>query len=264
MKMRADCLFSTNGMRSRRKTLGQHFLNSTRFAKRIAQTAGVRSKLVIEIGSGRGILTRQLAELAEKVIAVEIDSRLANYLENLGIPRVDVQNCDFLGIDLTTFGSSILVGNIPYNITSAILTKLIENKSYFERAVLTVQKEYGDKMMASLGSRGYGYFSIYVNYHFKLDKEFVIPARYFSPKPKVSSVVLTLQPKEGSIDAKYEARFFEFVSGVFRYRRKVLRNAILSHLRWLPRDINDDILEKRLQHLSIDDFLRIYQKIFGT
>jgi 16S rRNA (adenine1518-N6/adenine1519-N6)-dimethyltransferase len=248
-------------MLSKRRILGQHFLNSTKFAKRIAHAAGIENRLVIEIGSGKGILTRQLAELAERVIAVEIDSQLAHYLDNLGIPHVDVQNRDFLNIDLTAFDNSILVGNIPYNITSAILRKLIENKSHFEKAVLTVQKEYGDKMMASLGSRDYGYLRIYVNYHFELRKEFVIPARYFSPKPKVSSVVLTLQPKQGSLDGKYEARFFEFVSGVFRYRRKVLRNAILSHLRWLPQSVNDDLLEYHLQDLSIDDFLRVYQHI---
>lgn len=264
MKTHAGCLFSSSSMRSKRKTLGQHFLNSTKFAKRIAQSAGIANRLVIEIGSGRGILTRPLAELAEKVIAVEIDSQLARYLENLGIPRVDVQNRDFLDIDLAASGNSILVGNIPYNITSAILRKLIENKSHFERAVLTVQKEYGDKMMASLGNRDYGYLTIYVNYHFELRREFVIPARYFSPKPKVSSIVLTLQPKQGSLDAKYEARFFEFVSGVFRYRRKVLRNAILSHLRWLPQSIDDDLLENHLQDLSIDDFLRVYQHISAT
>jgi 16S rRNA (adenine1518-N6/adenine1519-N6)-dimethyltransferase len=263
MKTHAGCLVLISGMRNRRKVLGQHFLNSTTFAKRIALTAGVRDKLVVEIGSGKGILTRQLAGQAERVIAVEIDSRLANHLKNLKMQRVDVQNRDFLGIDLETFSGSIVVGNIPYNITSAILAKLIENKAYTERAVLTVQKEYGDRMMASLGSRDYGYTSIYMHYHFNLHKEFIIPARYFSPKPKVSSVVITLQPREGSLDAEYEARFFEFISGVFRYRRKIVRNAILSHLRWMPHDISDGMLEKRPQHLSIDDFLKIYQKIFG-
>ena len=248
-------------MRSRR--LGQHFLNSTRLAERIARTAGVENELVVEIGPGKGILTKQLARIASRVVAVEIDSRLAASLGALRIPRVDVLNLDFLKVDLRNFDHPVIVGNIPYGITSAITEKLILGKKYLKQALLTVQKEYGSKMTATLGHPQYGYTSICVNYHFDICRHFAVAARYFSPKPKVSSVVVTLRPKEGVYDQKDELGFFEFVAGVFRYRRKSLKNAILNYLGWYPQEMDNTLLAKRPQDLRVDDYYRIYTMVSG-
>ena len=241
--------------------LGQHFLNSTRVAERIARVAEVKDELVVEIGPGKGILTRQLAILAKKVIAVEIDGRLARFLEDSRIPRVDVLHLDFLKVNLRDFGHAVVVGNIPYGISSLIIEKLIGSKNFVKKALLTVQKEYGSKIVAALGHRGYGHLSICANYHFEIRRLFSVPARYFTPSPKVSSVVVALQPKKGIFDEINEGEFFEFVAGVFRYRRKSLKNAILKHLRWLPDGADHDLLAKRPQELSIIDFYRIYQLI---
>jgi len=241
--------------------LGQHFLNSTRVAERIARAAEVKDELVVEIGPGKGILTRQLAILAKKVIAVEIDGRLARFLEDSRIPRVDVLHLDFLKVNLRDFGHAVVVGNIPYGISSLIIEKLIGSKNFVKKALLTVQKEYGSKIVAALGHRGYGHLSICANYHFEIRRLFSVPARYFTPSPKVSSVVVALQPKKGIFDEINEGEFFEFVAGVFRYRRKSLKNAILKHLRWLPDGADHDLLAKRPQELSIIDFYRIYQLI---
>jgi 16S rRNA (adenine1518-N6/adenine1519-N6)-dimethyltransferase len=167
-------------------------LNSRRFAQKISDVAGAEDETVVEIGSGKGILTRQLARKARRIIAVEIDSRLADFLDGLYIPNVEVINRDFLKIDLGDYNGPVIVGNIPYNITSAIFEKLITSKGCLKRAVLTVQKEYTEKLMAPVGDTDYGYITLYVNYHFRVMKEFVIPARFFSPQPKVSSVVVTL------------------------------------------------------------------------
>ncbi|MDH4210011.1 MAG: 16S rRNA (adenine(1518)-N(6)/adenine(1519)-N(6))-dimethyltransferase RsmA [candidate division WOR-3 bacterium] len=245
----------------RREMLGQHFLNSTRVAERIARAAEVKDELVVEIGPGKGILTRQLAILAKKVIAVEIDGRLARFLEDSRIPRVDVLHLDFLKVNLRDFGHAVVVGNIPYGISSLIIEKLIGSKNFVKKALLTVQKEYGSKIVAALGHRGYGHLSICANYHFEIRRLFSVPARYFTPSPKVSSVVVALQPKKGIFDEINEGEFFEFVAGVFRYRRKSLKNAILKHLRWLPDGADHDLLAKRPQELSIIDFYRIYQLI---
>jgi len=246
---------------SRRKRFGQNFLNSRKFAERIAQSAGVDNELVVEIGSGKGILTRQLAKRARRVVAVELDSRLANFLEGLKIPGVDVLNRDFLGLELGDFETPVVVGNIPYGITSAIIEKLAASKSNVKMALLTVQKEYGSRMTAAVGGSDYGFLSIYANYHFELVRGFVIPARYFSPKPMVSSIIVTFKPKKSSFPEDYERKLFEFVSGVFRYRRKSLKNAILNHLRLLPHGLDPALLAKRPQYLSIDDFHRIYSRI---
>ncbi|KPL14131.1 hypothetical protein AMJ74_03975 [candidate division WOR_3 bacterium SM1_77] len=248
-------------MRTKRRILGQHFLNSPRLAERVARIAKIENQVVVEIGSGKGILTRQLAKRAKKVIAVEIDSWLANYLQELGLPRVHVLNRDFLKIDLCDWGNTVVVGNIPYNITSVILRKLAENKEYVERVVFTVQKEYAVRMMAPVGSSKYGYVSIYTNHHFDVRKEFNIQARYFSPRPKVNSVVITLIPRKTGYDVAYEAKLFEFIAGVFRYRRKSLKNAIMNYGQWLPMDLDDDRFGQRPQHLSLDDYREIYRMI---
>jgi 16S rRNA (adenine1518-N6/adenine1519-N6)-dimethyltransferase len=248
-------------MRRKRRALGQHFLNSTKMAERIARLSRVSSRVVVEIGSGKGILTRQLAKAASKVIAVEIDARLADFLKDMQLSRVSVLNRDFLTVDLSELGKPIVVGNIPYSLTTAILHKLARSKYDIIRAVLTIQKEYGAKMTAANGSSEYGYVSVFSNYHFALQKEFCIPARYFSPRPKVSSVVVTLEPRASSRDDDYEAGLFEFIAGIFRYRRKALRNAMLSHLRYVPSGIASDIMDKRPQYLDIADLLDIYDKI---
>ncbi|KPK63240.1 hypothetical protein AMJ83_07765 [candidate division WOR_3 bacterium SM23_42] len=254
-------------MSKRRRILGQHFLNSWRFAARIAEIAETRDEVVIEIGAGKGILTKQLARKARRVIAVEIDARLADLLESMQLPNVEVINRDFLQVELKDLGNPLVVGNIPYNITSAIIRKLIQDKCYVKRATLTVQREYGAKMMAPMGSPAYGYLSICVNHYFDVSKKLVIPARYFSPRPSVSSVVVVLNPKKGGkggIDKSYETRLFEFIAGVFRYRRKFLRNAIMNCLGHLPDGIPEDMLRKRPQHLSLGDYQSIYAVISGT
>jgi 16S rRNA (adenine1518-N6/adenine1519-N6)-dimethyltransferase len=247
----------------RREILGQHFLNSARVAQRIARAAEVEGELVVEIGPGKGILTRQLAILAKKVIAVEIDGRLARFLEDSRIPRVDVLHLDFLKVDLRDFGHAIVVGNIPYSISSLIIGKLVGSKNFLKQALLTVQKEYGAKMVASPGHRGYGHLSICANYHFEIRRLFSVPARYFTPSPRVSSVVVALRPKKGMFEQIDEEEFFKFISGVFRYRRKSLKNAILKHLQWLPEGADRGLLARRPHELSVNDFYRIYQLISG-
>lgn len=246
-------------MLRKRRRLGQHFLNSAKIAAHIARVAQVDDAVVVEVGPGKGILTRQLATVAKKVIAIEIDSDLARKLKDLQIPGVDVLNLDFLKVDLHKLGATIVVGNIPYSITSDILEKIVEHKRDISRVALTMQKEYGDKIMAAIGASAYGYITVYANHNFVLHKEFTIPARYFSPQPKVSSVVVTMKPRIHNHSLEYEKGFFTFVTGIFRYRRKTLKNAILNHLGFLPGGVAGDILNKRPQHLSIDDFHTIFQ-----
>lgn len=246
---------------SRSRRFGQHFLNSNKVAERIVESARVDNELVVEIGPGKGILSRQLAKRARRVIAVEFDSRLADYLAGLNLPSVDVVNDDFLSFDLHGLGSVVVVGNIPYGITTAIIEKLAACKKNLKNALLTVQKEYGSRMAAPAGASDYGFLSVFVNYHFRVMREFGIPPRYFSPKPKVSSVVVTFLPQGSLFSEDYERRLFAFVSGVFRYRRKSLKNAIRSHLGFVPSGLEAGLLSKRPQHLSISDLHRAYSTI---
>jgi 16S rRNA (adenine1518-N6/adenine1519-N6)-dimethyltransferase len=250
-------------MSIRRRILGQHFLNSQRFAQKISEVARVEGETVVEIGSGKGILTGQLAQKASMIIAVEIDPRLAGLLKRRAIPNVRVINQDFLKIDLGDYNYPVVVGNIPYNITSAIFEKLISDKHRLKKAVLCVQKEYGEKLMARVGDADYGYVTLFASYHFNVRKEFVVPARFFSPRPKVSSVVVTLTPKETDLDAYQEKDLFRFIAGVFRYRRKSVKNAVLNYTGKLPQHLDHGLLRKRPQYLSFDDFHHLYTHLLN-
>lgn len=262
--MPSGCLRLIDTMRTKRRVLGQHFLNSTVFAERIAQAVRIKNRVVLEIGSGKGMLTRQLARRANMVVSVEIDGRLADRLRKLNLPGVQVLNADFLKISMEDWGKIVVVGNIPYSITSAIVRKLAENKEFLEHAVLTVQREYAARMTAVVGKSEYGHISIFTQHHFEVQKEFNIPPRFFSPRPQVSSAVISLNPRTTKYDTAYEARFFEFVAGVFRYRRKSVKNAILNYQQYLPADLDDRILASRPQHLSLEDFHAIFQRVTSS
>ncbi len=248
---------------TKKRVLGQHFLNSPKFAERIVRIAAVDKRVVVEIGPGRGMLTGYLAERADSVIAVEIDGNLAQRLNELKMHGVRVVNGNFLKFDLRGLGRVVVIGNIPYSITSAIIQKLARDRHFVDHAVLTVQKEYAFRMTAPVGTSEYGYLSIFTNHHFNVRKELNIPARFFSPRPKVSSTVITLLPKQSPYHASYEARLLDFIAGVFHYRRKSLKNAIINCGLHLPEDYDDRRLGLRPQHLSLADYDEIFTLISG-
>lgn len=243
-----------------KRRFGQNFLKNRNFVKKIVDFSKIENEIVVEIGAGKGALTKEIAEKAKKVFAVEIDKELVEILRSLIIPNSIIINCDFLKIDLKDFEQPVIVGNIPYSITTSILETLVKQKNYFKRAVLTVQKEYGERILAQAGESVYGALSLYVNYYFLVKKGFLIPARFFSPKPEVGSMVISLQKKEPPFFLQDEDTFFDFIRGVFRYRRKFLKNAIVYHLHKLPQGIDEALLKKRPQELTIDDYRYLYQR----
>ncbi|GAI11020.1 unnamed protein product, partial [marine sediment metagenome] len=123
-----------------------------------------------EIGSGKGILTRQIAQGAKKVFAIEIDKKLAQVLKRMNLPNIIIINNDFLKLDLKNYQNPVIVGNIPYSITTHIFKKLIEQRDCFKKAVLTIQKEYGQRILAKVNSRQYGMITLYVNYYYQINK----------------------------------------------------------------------------------------------
>jgi 16S rRNA (adenine1518-N6/adenine1519-N6)-dimethyltransferase len=237
-----------------KKRLGQHFLNSNRLAKRIIDFVSIDDDIVLEIGSGKGMLTKQIAERAKKVYAIEIDKTFVTHLQTMALPRVTILHKDFLELNLRDYDMPVIIGNIPYSITTLILQMLTTQRDYFKRAILTIQKEYGERILAQVGCRQYGSITLYLNYYFSIQKGFVIPAKYFSPRPKVNSVVISLTKKQLPFALKNEEKFFQFIRGIFRYRRKSLKNAIVHYLGKLPNNINAELLKKRPEKLSVDDF----------
>jgi 16S rRNA (adenine1518-N6/adenine1519-N6)-dimethyltransferase len=233
-------------------------LNSRLLAQKIVDFARIKDETVLEIGAGKGILTKQIARQAKKVFAVEIDNRLATTLERLELPNVVIIENNFLKLTLSNFGNPVLVGNIPYSITTPILEKLVEERDYFTRAVLTVQKEYGERILAHSGTHAYGALTLYIGYYFSTKKGFIIPARFFSPRPQVSSIVISLVQRPAPFTVTNENKFFDFVQGIFRYRRKSLKNALMHHMDSVPEGIDADLLMKRPENLTLEDFYHLY------
>ncbi|MEO0142192.1 MAG: 16S rRNA (adenine(1518)-N(6)/adenine(1519)-N(6))-dimethyltransferase RsmA [candidate division WOR-3 bacterium] len=244
------------------KRLGQHFLTSPAIARKIAQFAKIEDRVVVEIGAGKGMLTRHLAHYAREVFAIEIDPELALRLKQKNLPNVTVLNQDFLKTDIAQFKGCVIVGNIPYYITTLILEKLISERQFFDKAILTVQKEYGARLIAKPGTSFYGSITLYVNYYLTVRKGFLIPARFFSPQPRVSAMVIALGKKPIISSVKSEEEFFRFIQGVFRYRRKHLKNSLSYYLGFVPENLDESIARKRPVDLELKDFEYLYHLVY--
>ncbi|MGB9721365.1 MAG: 16S rRNA (adenine(1518)-N(6)/adenine(1519)-N(6))-dimethyltransferase RsmA [bacterium] len=244
-----------------KKRLGQHFLNNNYVARRIVKFAQLENECVIEIGAGKGMLTREIARKARFVYAIEIDHHYAQLLIDKNIPNVKVITTNFLDFDMSDYKNAVIVGNIPYSITAMIIEKLVKDKDKFSRAFLTIQKEYGERLFAKPGSPQYSSTTCYVNYYFEIIKGFNIPPRFFSPAPKVSSTVIGLIHKEKPFLLEDDTDFFDFINGIFRYRRKILKNALSNFLGFMPDDLDREMLVKRPEQLELKEIFYLYNNL---
>ena len=221
-----------------KKKFGQNFLKDSNVVKRIVDVSGVDSNsLVVEVGPGGAILTRELASRAKHVLAYEIDTELVNELsirlENYD--NVDVLFQDFLTSSLESdvsqysFDDLYFVSNVPYYITTPILMKLIQSKLPFKKIVMMVQKEVGDRFCASPGSREYGSITVLLNYFYHIRKEFYVSRKQFVPEPNVDSVIVSFSYRNDKLPL-YSISFFEQVlKDSFQYKRKNIRNNLKKY-----------------------------------
>ena len=244
-----------------KRRFSQNFLKHKGMLRRIAECADVSNKIVLEIGAGKGALTRELAMGATRVYSVEIDDDLVKTLSELSLENMTIIHRDFLALDLNEYKPDVIVGNIPYSITTQILEKLVAQKKTFERAVLTIQKEYGDRILAHAGNAAYGSVSVFLQYHFKVEKAFIIPARFFTPVPRVNSMVVILHRQNPPFALANETSFFKFVQRIFCYRRKSLKNALKHVIGAVPVGIDEAVLQKRPQELTIQDFHDLFKTV---
>lgn len=240
-----------------KKYLGQHFLKDSNISKKIAE--GLISKklnTIIEIGPGMGILTQHLINNKTPTFFVEIDNDFVNYL-NKKFPEIEksIINKDFLKIDLDQFKPPIgLIGNFPYNISSQILFKLIENRKKTEELVGMFQFEVAKRVCAPPGSKTYGILSVLVQAFYSTEFLFSLTPSHFNPPPKVDSGVIRLTKKNIDDLGCDEKLFFKIVKTSFQQRRKTLRNSLKSFN--LSNNIKEGaIFEKRPEALSVDDFI---------
>jgi len=217
---------------SSKPKLGQNFLHDANAIERIAAALGDCSQsTVVEIGPGRGALTRSLVAHAQHVIAVEIDPELAARLrEDFPSDRLTVVHQDVLAFDFAAAAGRAghrlaVVGNLPYYITSPILTKLAASHLALDRAILMMQREVADRVVAEPGSRDYGLLSVTVQLYGPAQKLFTLPPGAFSPPPEVHSTVIRWRfaPRFADLGID-ESRFTPFLRQAFAQKRKTLAN----------------------------------------
>ena len=260
------------------KAKGQNFLIAPWVPESIAVESGVDSDVgVLEIGPGIGPLTQQLALRAGKVCAVELDNRLKPILDitvgefdNLEIIWNDVLKLDVPALVKEKFGSlrPMACANLPYYITSPILTALLEAEC-FEAVTVMVQKEVAQRIAAKPGSADYSAFTVFCQYYAEPELLFDVPAHCFLPQPKVTSAVITLRTrKERNWDILDEEVFFRTVKASFAMRRKKLSNGLASGFPELGKAGAAEVIEAagfdgnvRGETLSIPEFARIANEI---
>lgn len=242
------------------KRFGQNYLRDENIiGKIISEISPENNDLVIEIGPGEGALTSNLLEKTEKLIAVEIDKRNVEVLASK-YPKLNLISGDFLELDLnsifTEYGKKLrIVGNIPYNITSPIIFKMIENKEIIHDSVLMVQHEVAQRITAKPGGKEYGILSVITQNFADVKLCFKVSPNVFYPRPKVYSAIIHLFIKENINERKYDEIFIKVVKASFGNRRKMLynslKNSIFAHLNFNNTGID---LSLRAEKLSIEDF----------
>jgi 16S rRNA (adenine1518-N6/adenine1519-N6)-dimethyltransferase len=217
--------------------LGQHFLTDASWQERIARAIRVDGGVWVEVGAGHGEMTGRLAQRASKVLAIELDARLARRLREAFAPHenVEVVESDVLAVDfgkLTGGDRFSVYGNLPYYITSPILHRLFENADRIVAIHVVMQFEVGARIVARPGRRDYGYLSVVSQWFSQPEIAFRIPPGAFRPRPKVASALVTLRmPGARATNVvQDERRFLDFVKECFAAKRKTLRNNLRPRL----------------------------------
>jgi 16S rRNA (adenine1518-N6/adenine1519-N6)-dimethyltransferase len=246
-----------------KKQLGQNFLSDRSTAEMIVTRSGISADdMVLEIGAGLGALTIPVARIARVVYAVEVDPRLIDLLNtellthnivNVSLLEKSILHLDIEELNRRLGHKIVVMGNLPYNISSQILVKLINSRTAVNRAVLMFQKELAQRITAQPGGKDYGRLTVMLNYCADLNKLATIDAALFFPKPKVDSEVLEIQFKNLLQDHAYNEEFlFRVIKAAFGRRRKTLKNALAgSQLR-----ITGDTAMRALNLAGIDPIRR--------
>tara|TARA_B100000945_G_C20207260_1_gene514354 strand:- start:11 stop:772 length:762 start_codon:yes stop_codon:yes gene_type:complete len=250
-------------MKQAKKYFGQHFLINKFISQKIVDSITFDpAQYIIEIGPGRGALTEFLIEKSNQIKLIEIDSDCINILENK-FPNTEIICDDFLKIELKQLGLQkySIIGNFPYNISSQILFKVLENRNDINQVVGMFQKEVADRICSEPKSKKYGILSVLIQAYFDCEKLFDVSPNNFNPKPKVYSSVIKLSRNNVTqLNCDYN-KFIEIVKLGFSQRRKKLKNALkkIITLEYLN---TNKMLTKRAEELSVSDFIELTNLIF--
>jgi 16S rRNA (adenine1518-N6/adenine1519-N6)-dimethyltransferase len=251
-----------------RQKLGQHFLVKSSVLDRIARAAcPEREPVVIEIGPGKGPLTGRLLERAARVVAVEIDPALVEFLRSkyAGEPRLTVIHGDALGADLGQWGPAVIAGNLPYYAATPIIEKALALGEGLRHAVFLVQKEVAARLIAIPGRRDYGYLTLRTRLAADVEKLFDVPPSAFRPSPKVDSTLVRLRPRRRTAELGIHdtAGFLSFLALCFRQKRKTIRNNLAGAYgkeiigRWPEAAM-------RAEQLTLEQFAELYGRLAAS
>ncbi|HIS66286.1 MAG TPA: 16S rRNA (adenine(1518)-N(6)/adenine(1519)-N(6))-dimethyltransferase RsmA [Candidatus Scatomorpha merdipullorum] len=222
------------------KALGQNFLIEPSVPRRIAEASGAdENTLALEVGPGVGCLTSELARRAKKVVAIELDNALRGVLDETlgGLENVEIVWGDAAKLDLAALVREragalrpVVCANLPYSVTTPLLAAFIE-AGCFERMTVMIQREVAQRLAAAPGTKDYGAFTVFVNWHCEVKRLFDVPPECFMPRPRVTSSVVALTPRaEPPCAVRDEALMFRCVRAAFSQRRKTLSNALSNGL----------------------------------
>jgi 16S rRNA (adenine1518-N6/adenine1519-N6)-dimethyltransferase len=247
-----------------KKHLGQHFLRDMEVASRIAASLPLDGRTsVLEIGPGTGVLTQFLLQNPDiDLTAVELDGESVKYL-NQHYPQLKVIEADFLKIDLKTMFQDkfCIIGNFPYNISSQIFFKMLDNKDSIPCLVGMIQKEVAERMAASAGSKTYGILSVLMQAYYSIDYLFTVHEHVFDPPPKVKSAVIRLTRNDVSKIDCNEQLFKTVVKTAFNQRRKQMRNSLKPLVAKDNPMFADPLFDKRPEQLDVAAFIDLTNRI---
>jgi 16S rRNA (adenine1518-N6/adenine1519-N6)-dimethyltransferase len=262
-----------------KKQLGQNFLNDPNLARAIVEKAGLDSDdVVLEVGPGLGAITVPAAKAARRVIAVDKDGRIIDLLHTelmaAGIHNVEIREADILRVDLAAVYQEagrplVVMGNLPYNISSQVVVQLIHARGCVDRAVLMLQKEMAQRICAEPGSRDYGRLSVMLGYCARTQVLMPVRASLFFPAPKVDSMVIRIRFADPPpVRADDEGLLFRVIKAAFGKRRKTLRNALSQSELKLDAATCQRLLTeaqidpmRRAETLSVPGFVRLSNTI---
>ncbi|MBN1186379.1 MAG: 16S rRNA (adenine(1518)-N(6)/adenine(1519)-N(6))-dimethyltransferase RsmA [Bacteroidales bacterium] len=243
-----------------KKSLGQHFLADHNIARKIVTSLEAKNvSTILEIGPGMGVLTKYLLENKDyTTYVIEIDKESVEYLRS-NYPQLDkkIIERDFLKIKLQDYFSSpiCLIGNLPYNISSQIFFRIIEQRDMVNETVCMIQKEVADRILSPHGNKNYGILSVFMQCYFTISRLFNVKPNVFIPPPKVDSTVLSIKRNERKELGCDDGMFVRIVKATFNQRRKTIRNSLKSIFLTLPEE--NIFFIKRPEQLCVDDFIQL-------
>lgn len=206
-----------------KKSKGQNFLIDDRVADRIVGYGGITSEdRLLEVGPGFGILTERLVNMGDSLTCIELDVKLAEHIRSTYGDRLTLLEGDAVKVPFPEF--DVFVSNLPYSVSTPIIFKLLENE--FRTAVVMVQKEFADRMIADVGSPDYSRLTVNLFYHADCEIMEPVPASRFDPRPKVDSAVVKITPRPAPFDVLDERTFFKVTEACFNHRRKKIGTSL--------------------------------------